>query len=148
MIHMQNIIQREISIEASKELVYDAITNPKKIVEWFPDSIDGDCTIGAQPVFMFEGHGKCQIYIVDARPYEYFAYRWVPGGSDFIGDVRTIPNTLVEFTIVEQGADFSKVTVTESGFAELPVEMRERTFKMNSGGWDFMLGRFGKFFKA
>jgi uncharacterized protein YndB with AHSA1/START domain len=145
---MQNIIQREISIKASKEQVYDAITNPKKVVEWFPDSIEGECVVGGHPIFVFVGHGKAQVYITDARPYEYFAYRWVPGGSDFVGDVRTIPNTLVEFTIVEQGDGFSKVTVTESGFAELPAEMGERTFKMNSGGWDFMLGRFGKVFQA
>jgi uncharacterized protein YndB with AHSA1/START domain len=88
------------------------------------------------------------VYIVEARPYEYFAYRWVPGGSDFIGDVRTIPNTLVEFIIEENENGFSKVTVKESGFAELPEEMKERTYKMNSGGWDFMLGRFAKFFQV
>jgi uncharacterized protein YndB with AHSA1/START domain len=145
---MQNIIQREILINAPKEQVYDAITNPKKVIEWFPNSIEGDCTVDSQPVFVFDGHGKAQVYIVDAKPYEYFAYRWVPGGSDFIGDVRTIPNTLVEFMIEEQAEGVSKVTVKESGFAELPEDMRERTFKMNSGGWDFMLGRFGKVFQA
>jgi uncharacterized protein YndB with AHSA1/START domain len=145
---MQNIIQREILIKAPKEQVYDAITNPKKVVEWFPDSVEGSCEVDAQPVFVFNGHGKAQVYIVDARPYEYFAYRWVPGGSDFIGDVRTIPNTLVEFTIEDQEDGISKVIVKESGFAELPEEMRERTFKLNSGGWDFMLGRFGKVFQA
>lgn len=145
---MQNIIQREILINATKEKIYDSITDPKKVVEWFPDSIEGDCTVGSQPVFVFDGHGKAQVYIVDAKPYEYFAYRWIPGGSDFLGDVRTVPNTLVEFIIEEQSDKTSKVIVKESGFAELPAEMGERTFKMNSGGWDFMLGRFGKVFQA
>lgn len=144
---MQNTIQREVIIKAGKEKVYDAIANPAKVVLWFPNAIEGTYAAGEHPVFVFEGHGKAQVYVVEAKPYEYFAYRWIPGGSDFVGDVTTVPNTLVEFSIQEKEEGVCSVVMTESGFAQLPVDMAENAFKQNSGGWEFMLGRLEKFFQ-
>lgn len=143
---MQNVIKREIVIKASKERIYDAIADPAQVVLWFPETLEGDYKVGAQPIFGFGEHGKNQLYIVDAQPHEYFAYRWVPGSSHFLGDVLSVKNTLVEFRIEEQGADACKLTLSESGFADLPAAVMEEAFKQNSGGWDFMLDRLGKYF--
>ncbi len=142
---MQDMLKREITIKASKEKIYDAIANPEKIVKWFPETLEGEFAVGKQPIFGFGNHGKNQIYIVDAKPHEYFAYRWLPGANNFLGDVRSIKNTLVEFHIKEAGTNTCKVTLTESGFSELPIEIMEDAFKQNSGGWDFMLDRLSKF---
>jgi len=143
---MQDIIQREILIKATKERIFDAITNPEQVVLWFPDTVEGIYKVGEQPIFGFGEHGKNQLYIVEARPYEYFAYRWVPGSNHFLGDVLTVPNTLVEFRIEELKEGSCKVTLTESGFAKLPIEVAKESFNQNSGGWDFMLGRLVKYF--
>jgi uncharacterized protein YndB with AHSA1/START domain len=143
---MQNTIEREIVIKAPKEKVYDAITNPKKVVLWFPNSIEGKYEIGERPILEFGKHGKNQIYIVDAKPHDYFAYRWVPGAHNFTGDVLSVPHTLVEFSIQEVDKETSKVLLKETGFAKLPSEVAENAFKQNSGGWDFMLARLGKYF--
>lgn len=142
---MQDKIEREIIINASKERVYAAIADPQHIVTWFPDAIEGDLKAGERPVFIFEGHGKSQTYIEAMQPYDYFAFRWIPGGSDFIGDVLSVPNTLVEFRI-EETDGISKVTMTESGFASLPTDIAETSFKQNDGGWTFMLDRLHKHF--
>jgi uncharacterized protein YndB with AHSA1/START domain len=72
---MQDAIVREVVVRAEKEKVYDAIANPEKVTKWFPDAIEGAYTKGEQPLFVFDGHGKAQMYIVDARPHEYFAYK-------------------------------------------------------------------------
>ena len=143
---MQNTIEREIIINATKERIYDAIANPEKVVMWFPETLEGNYQVGEQPIFGFGDHGRNQVYIVAAQPYSYFAYRWVPGGNHFLGDVRSVATTLVEFHIEEQGDESCKVILKESGFAELPVEMMEGAFKQNSAGWDFMLGRLVKYF--
>ena len=143
---MQDIIQREIVINATKQRIYEAIANPEQVVLWFPTTLEGKYEVGEQPIFGFGDHGKNQVYIVDAKPYEYFAYRWVPGGNHFMGDVRTVTTTLVEFRIEEMAANNCKVVVKESGFTALPVEIAEAAFKQNSGGWDFMLGRFEIYF--
>jgi len=145
---MQNTIQREIMINASKERVYEAIANPEQVTKWFPETIEGDYKVGENPIFGFGDHGRNQVCIVAAQPHEYFAYRWVPGANNFLGDVLTVPNTLVEFRIAQQDDGACKVTLTESGFADLPAEMMEAAFRQNSGGWDFMLDRFKKYFEV
>ena len=144
---MQNVIRREIKIRAKKEKVYEAISNPKLVVKWFPETLEGEYAVGKQPIFGFGEHGKSQVYIEAANPHDYFAYRWVPGANHYLGDVLAVANTLVEFRIEDQGEDFCQVTLTETGFAELPPEMMESSFKQNSNGWDFMLGRLGKYFE-
>jgi len=145
---MQDIIQREILIKATQQRIYAAITNPEQVVKWFPETLEGDYQPGSQPIFGFGEHGKNQLLVVAAEPHEYFAYRWVPGANHFLGDVQSVPNTLVEFRITEESDQFCKVTLTESGFAALPADMMEDSFKQNSGGWEFMLGRLGQLFSS
>lgn len=142
---MQDTIVREITVKASKERVYKAITDPEQIITWFPDAIEGGTLeVGQRPIFIFtnENH-KAQIYVEAAKPFEYFAYRWVPGSAGIIGDVLTVPNTLVEFYIEELG-EGTKVMVKESGFSSLPSEVAERSFNENSGGWEHMMSRLEK----
>jgi len=145
---MQDTIQREITIKASKERVYDAIADPDQVTKWFPETLEGNYMVGEQPIFGFGDHGRNQICIIAAEPHEYFAYRWVPGASHYLGDVLSVPNTLVEFRITELSDGTCKVTLTESGFAKLPAEQMESAFNQNSAGWDFMLGRLEKYFEA
>ena len=143
---MQDVIKREITIKATKEQVYDAIANPEKVILWFPETLEGSYGVGERPIFGFGEHGKNQIYIVDAKPYDYFSYRWLPGSNHFIGDVLTVPNTLVEFHIIEETPTLCKVTLTETGFASLPMDVAEKSFNQNSGGWEFMLNRLEQYF--
>jgi uncharacterized protein YndB with AHSA1/START domain len=145
---MQDVIQREITIKASKVRIYEAIANPEQVTKWFPETLEGNYMVGKQPIFGFGDHGKNQIFIVAAQPHDYFAYRWVPGASHYLGDVLKVPNTLVEFRITEQADGTCKVTLTESGFENLPIELMESAFDQNSGGWDFMLGRLENYFEA
>lgn len=145
---MQNMIKREIVINASKENIYAAIANPEQVVKWFPDTLDGEYRPGHQAIFGFGTDCSNRIYVVEARPYDYFAYRWVPGEDSFVGDVLNVPNTLVEFIIEQETTDLCKITLLESGFDQLPSEVIRSAVEQNSGGWDFMLGRFENYLKA
>lgn len=142
---MQDKIERQIIINATKEQVYEAIADPSKITSWFPDEIEGTLDEGEQPILNFGGHGKTQILVVATKPYDYFAYRWVPGANHFIGDVTEAKTTLVEFKLAESSGA-TTLTLIESGFSELPAEMAESSFQQNTGGWDYMLGRLEKQF--
>jgi uncharacterized protein YndB with AHSA1/START domain len=133
-------IVKEILINAPQIKVYEVITSPEHITAWFPTAIEGTLNVGDRPVLDFGEHGKNQIYVESAKPYDYFAYRWVPGSRHFIGDVLGVANTLVEFTL-EPVAEGTKVTLKESGFASLPADVREQKFAENSGGWEYMLNR-------
>ncbi|HEY6529325.1 MAG TPA: SRPBCC domain-containing protein [Cellvibrionaceae bacterium] len=136
---MQDVIQREITINATQQRIYSAIANPEQVVLWFPETLEGTYAVGERPIFGFGEHGRNQIYIEADQPFDYFAYRWVPGSNHFIGDVLSVANTLVEFRVVDLGNDTCKVILTETGFAKLPIELAEKCFTQNSGGWDFML---------
>lgn len=140
---MQDAIVREITVSASQERVYQAVTDPTEIVNWFPDSVEGGTLeVGQEPIFSFEGAShRRRIHVEAATPYSYFAYRWVPGPSgEGAVDVLSIPNTLVEFSI-EAVAGGTKVILKESGFASLLQSEAESSFKDNSGGWEFMFDR-------
>lgn len=143
---MQDEIVREIVVKASCEKVYKALTDVSQITKWFPDIVEeGTLEVGQQPVFIFsKWDHKTRIFVEAAKPFEYFSYRWVPGGGSFEGDVKTAPNTLVEFFIEELGGE-TKVTVKESGFSKLPIEYAEERFKQNSSGWLTVMGSFEKF---
>lgn len=145
---MQNIIQRELMINATAERIYNAIATPELVVKWFPDTVSGDYRQGAQALFSFGEKHRSSVYIEAANPYHYFAYRWVPGGTNFTGDVRTVPNTLVEFHITELEPGRSKVSLTETGFAGLPADIAASSLQQNSNGWDFMLGRLQQYFST
>ena len=100
---MRDVIEKEITVKATKERVYHAITDPEQMITWFPDVIEGGTLeVGQRPTFTFTGENhKTQIYVEAATPFEYFAYRWVPGSAGIVGDVLAVPNTLVEFYIEE-----------------------------------------------
>lgn len=140
---MQDIITKEIIVKASKERVYNAIADPRQITTWFPDAVEGaTLEVGERPIFHF-GDLKTQIYVEAANPFDYFAYRWVPGGAAIIGDVLAVANTLVEF-FIEELSEGTKVTLKESGFASLPPEVAKASFEDNSGGWNIMMERLEK----
>jgi uncharacterized protein YndB with AHSA1/START domain len=141
---MQDVIKREITIKAPKERVYAAITDAEQIVSWFPDAVEGKLAEGEKPFLRFGEH-EAQIYVVALQPHDYFAYRWIPGGNTFEGDIVDAPTTLVEFRISELNG-ISTVTLTESGFAKLPADIAEDSFKQDSGGWDQMMERLQKKF--
>lgn len=141
---IQDSIEKEIVVRASKEIVYAALTIPEQFVKWFAQGVDGKFETGERPVLDFGEFGKFKIYVVAADPYDYFAYRCVPGSifcpQGFLGDVLEQPNTLVEFTLesVEGG---TKVHLKESGISSLPAEVIEATLTGNDEGWTFMIGR-------
>jgi uncharacterized protein YndB with AHSA1/START domain len=143
---MQDEIVREIIVKANKEKVYGALTDIGQLTKWFPDIVEeGTLEVGQQPVFIFsKWNHKTRIFVEAAKPFEYFSYRWVPGGVGTLEDVRTQENTLVEFFIEEVGGE-TKVTVKESGFSKLPAEIAQERFTQNSGGWQTVMASFEKY---
>lgn len=143
---VQDVIEKRVTISASQEAVFEAISDPHKIVHWFPNAVEGTMEPGADPTFDFGEYGKTKVHIVDSKPHSYFSFRWVPGSQHFLGDVMSVANTLVEFFIEPKDNSTVEVTVKESGFLSLPEVDREQRFQDNTGGWDYMAGRLIKLF--
>ena len=74
-----------------KERIYEAISTPEEVTKWFPETLEGNYKVGEQPIFGLGDHSKNQICIIAAKPYEYLAFRWVPGAHHYLGDVLKAP---------------------------------------------------------
>ena len=148
---IQNIIERTITVRASKETVFDAIVNPEKLVLWFPDKFTGTMAVGEEPILNFGDYGDARIHIVAIDPQDYFAYRWIPGCDDLKSDINTdilsVPNTLVEFRL-ESTPDGTVVRLTESGFASMPETVAAKMLIGNTDGWAYMFDRLEKLLAA
>lgn len=108
-------IEREIHIEATPEVVFDVISNPRHLVHWFPDRAELDPTPGGRGVLTFTTAGAdhvAPVMVVEAQPYSLFSFRWSqPEGAE-----ATDHNSLlVRFELVPTGAG-TTLRMTESNF--------------------------------
>jgi uncharacterized protein YndB with AHSA1/START domain len=135
---MDDRIERQITINASLDHVWDLVTEPGW---WVPTTTDApiDRTPGSQTVRESEKWGRFPIEVIRIDPRTYAAFRWA---STFPGeDLRPGNTTLVEFQ-VQPVDDGVSVTVVESGFATLDAtdEVRRAGLTNNSEGWTAQLG--------
>jgi uncharacterized protein YndB with AHSA1/START domain len=134
-------IEREIRIEASPEVVFDVVSSPEHLKEWWPDeaelSPDGNGRIGFGK--SAEGITWEQFTVVDAMPPRHFSFRWThpEGEKPVLGN-----SYLVVFELEPAGTGtLLKMTETgfrERGWAEAKVAA-EHADHVN--GWDFFIPR-------
>jgi uncharacterized protein YndB with AHSA1/START domain len=135
-----NAIEREILIDAPPEIVWDVITDPREIQEWFANEAEIDLRVGGSGQFKFRPSGdtyQLQVEAVD-RPRR-FAFRWVqPAGTP----VRERNSLLVEFTLIPEDRN-TRLRVVESGFDTVDwSDERKRDYaERHSRGWQNLLGR-------
>ena len=129
---MQDIIKSSVTIPADIETVWEALTTREGIESWFGDEIQIDLTPGGEASFGWSEYAETAHAIVQdvVRPTR-FSYRWVAVNTD---RVDSGPSTLVEFSLATDGSK-TVVTVVESGFASLPVDIAERCLAENTSGW-------------
>jgi len=94
----------------------------------------GAAVVGRLTIPGYE-HVALEILVEAVEPEGYLAYRWHPYAVDPAIDYAAEPTTLVEFRL-EETADGTAVTITESGFDRLPASRRVEAFRMNTAGWE------------
>ncbi len=137
-------IEREIQVDASPEVVFEVITSPEHLKEWWPD----EATLEPTPGFVGElvfgdrnapGAHVPEITVVDAEPPRLFSFRWVyPDGES----ATPTNSLLVTFELAPSGTG-SVVRMTETGFREKGWEaaVLEEAYNDHSTGWDHFLPR-------
>ena len=137
-------IEREIQIDASPATVFEVITSPEHLKEWWPDEAVLDPTPGATGELVFgdrsssEAH-VAQVTVVDAEPPRLFSFRWVyPDGEE----ARDGNSLLVTFELSAAG-EGTLLRMTESGFREKgwEVAVLEQQYQEHVEGWDHFLRR-------
>ena len=130
---LQDLIEREVLIEASRERVWATLTDPEHIAGWFGDKAEMDPRPGGKAAFGWRDHGTHHAVVQRADPPSLLSYRWAR-------DVDTEPaegnSTLVEFSLTDVFAG-TLLRVVETGFASLHATEAEqdKALRNNAEGW-------------
>jgi uncharacterized protein YndB with AHSA1/START domain len=136
-------IEREIHIDASPEVVFDVVSSPAHVRQWWPDEADFTPLPGAPGRIGFTQGDESivweQFTVVEAVPHRLFSFRWThPEGA--IGAAGN--SYLVTFEL-EPAGHGTLLRLTERGFrergwgeAKVAVEHASHVT-----GWDFFLPR-------
>ncbi|WP_330464992.1 SRPBCC family protein [Streptomyces longwoodensis] len=136
-------ISREIRIEATPEVVYEVVSRPEHLREWWPDEAElATSTPGSIGTVRF-GHGpqaKIEVLtVVEADPPRRFAFRWVADDGESAAPGNSL---LVTFELVPAGTG-TLLRFTETGFRERGWEAAtlEEAYQDHVHGWDHFLPR-------
>ena len=72
------------------------------------------------------------------EPERLLSFRWHPYAIEPGIDYSEEPTTLIEFTL-EEVPNGVMLTVTESGFDQIPLERRVKAFTANERGWGIVI---------
>jgi len=145
-------IERDIVIDAPVDVVWRTITEPDQIVQWFADRVDVEARPGGDGLLTF--HDPAQDQLVEApivveavdEPHQ-FSFRWGhPSGERPVAG----NSMLVEFTLVVEGQDRTRLRVVETGLELLdwPAEQKTAYADDHRGGWEHHLGRLQDLFSG
>ena len=120
-------IEKQILLHASQARVWRALTDSREFGLWFRAALDGPFIPGQRVTgrITYPGyeHLGMELWVERLEEPTLFSVRWHPHAVDPTVDYSQEPTTLVEFrlTAVEGGV---LLTVTESGFDQLPPERK------------------------
>ena len=123
-------IERSIDVAHPPAKVWQALTTAEGLGTWFGQKATVDLRVGGTAQLTFEGHDTVDLRIERLEPPHVFGYTWAISGLP-ADDPR---RTYVEFTL-EPAADGTRLTVVESGFAQVPDDVYPGAYGGNVEGW-------------
>ncbi|HEX4037364.1 MAG TPA: SRPBCC family protein [Acidobacteriaceae bacterium] len=139
---IQDRIENSIELHSPVTRVWRALTDYREFGAWFRVALDGPFKAGE------DAHGKVthpgyehltfHAIVQSIDPEQYFAFTWHPYAVDPAVDYSEETPTLVEFHLEPISAG-TRLTVTESGFSDLPDGRRDEAFARNGEGWSMQM---------
>ncbi|MBI1880024.1 MAG: SRPBCC domain-containing protein [Chloroflexi bacterium] len=126
-------VERSIWINAPRERVWQAITDPKQIQQWFSPGTPWHLTtldVGGKLYALGYESQAGIIEVVDSP--RQFTYRWETPTPD-------IPFTLTTTYTLEEENGGTRVTITETGFESLLEDTRQERVDQNGKSWGMAL---------
>ena len=146
-------IEKKILLRAPRQRVWRALSDSTEFGSWFGVKFHGPFAPGASirgvivPTTVnadvasaqkkYEGT-PFEITIEQMEPERLFSFRWHPYAVERDVDYSAEPTTLVVF-VLEEVADGTMLTVTESGFDRIPLARRASAFTANEQGWSMVV---------
>lgn len=135
---MNDRIEKRIELKAPLARVWRAISDHREFGAWFKVDIEAPFVAGkpARGRITHPGyeHVVWNVVVQKIEPERLFSFTWHPFGIDPRVDYSRETPTLVEFrlTAIPGG---TLLTVTETGFGQVPAARRAEAYRMNEGGW-------------
>lgn len=135
---MENSIVKSIEIKAPVSRVWKAVTDYREFGAWFHVALEQPFIAGQESsgYITWPGyeHLRWAATIQEIVPETLFSFTWKPYAINPKIDYSSETPTLVEFRLeaIDGG---TRLTVTESGFENVPEWRRAEAFRMNSNGW-------------
>lgn len=152
-------IEKTTLFRAPLGRVWQAISDSSQFGEWFGLRAAGPFVAGetvrctmvptrvdpevAEMQKEFEGL-EFDIWVDEVVPEQKLSFRWHPDSVDDDADPETHPRTLVTFELEERD-DGVQLTITESGFDQIPLERRAKVFSSNDDGWTHQIRMIGTY---
>jgi len=142
-------IEKHVVLKASLERVWQALADARQFGQWFGASFDQPfvagrtlrativpTTVDAAVAAMQKPHAGLTFEFTVERiePMACIAFRWHPFAIDPLHDYSKEPTTLIEF-VLQPKADGVVLTISESGFDQIPLARRMQAFAANDVGW-------------
>jgi uncharacterized protein YndB with AHSA1/START domain len=139
-------IERDIHVDASPEVVFDVISRPEHMREWWPDEARFEPVAGAPGELTWRDAESgdtttVALAVVEVDPPKRFSFRWC-----YADPGRSGPSLLVTFDLVPTGAG-TRIRMTETGFREMgwEVAVLEEQYRDHETGWNHYLPRLGAY---
>lgn len=142
-------IEKKVVLRAPRERVWNAIADAKNFGTWFGVEFDGPFVAGqhltgritptkvdaevAKSQAPYAG-AKFEFSVDTIEPMDRISFRWHPFAIDPTKDYSAEPTTLIVFELSDAPGG-TLLTITESGFDQIPLARRAEAFKANEGGW-------------
>lgn len=152
-------IEKKVVLRAGRSRVWRALADCGEFGAWFgarfedpfaagakvkgviaPTTVDAEVAAAQKP---WEGT-PFEIVVEQMEAERVFSFRWHPGGAEPGVDYSGEPMTLVTFRL-EETVEGVALSLTESGFDQLPPGRRAKAFAENEGGWTMMAGVLEKY---
>jgi uncharacterized protein YndB with AHSA1/START domain len=124
-------IERTVDLAHPPEKVWAALTTAEGLAAWFGDEAAIDLRPGGAARMRWNEEGfTARMRVERVEEPTVFGFTWGIFGLP-ADDPR---RTYVEFTLEPAGAG-TRLTVVESGFAQLPDDAHRKAYEGNAGGW-------------
>ncbi|GAA3382034.1 SRPBCC family protein [Cryptosporangium minutisporangium] len=136
-------IEREIYVDASPDVVFEVVSSPDHVKEWWPDEARYDRTPGSAGDIVFgtrdDGGTVVSFTVVDVAPPRRFSFRWAHPAGEVAAEGNSM---LVTFDLTPSGTG-TLLRMTETGFREMGWEaaVLEQQYQEHVTGWDIFLPR-------
>jgi uncharacterized protein YndB with AHSA1/START domain len=136
-------IEREIYVEAPPEVVFEVVSSPDHLQQWWPDEARYEPVPGATGEIVFgerdAGGAVVSFTVLDAQPPHTFSFRWTHPA----GEPPAVGNSLLVTFDLTPSRGGTLLKMTESGFREMGWEaaVLEHQYNEHVTGWEFYLPR-------